>query len=377
MKVVFLSASTSRSAGGLYFTITALTKALYSKGIDITVVGFDDVYSKEDRSGFGDVPVIAYHRYNIPIIRSFGYSSDLMKILEMLSPDIIHLQGLWMYHSWAALKYKKRHQEVKIVIEPHGMLDPWAVKNSFWKKKIVGYLFEYKNLKKADCLHALCKSELESIRSFGLKNRVVIIPNGINISATFDIPKRNIIQYIGRIHPKKGLDLLVQAVSLLALNHKEILDGWKVRIAGWDQNGYRTELEKKVVDLGITGYIEFSGPRFGLDKDKDFSESKAFILPSYSEGLPMSILEAWSFRLPVIMTEYCNLPEGFEANAAIKIQTTPQSVAEGLLKFLQLSDVEQKKIGENGYLLVSSRFTWDSIASKTIEMYEWHLNDIK
>lgn len=164
---------------------------------------------------------------------------------------------------------------------------------------------------------------------------------------------------------------------MLALNHKEILDGWKVRIAGWDQNGYRTELEKKVVDLGITGYIEFSGPRFGLDKDKDFSESKAFILPSYSEGLPMSILEAWSFRLPVIMTEYCNLPEGFEANAAIKIQTTPQSVAEGLLKFLQLSDVEQKKIGENGYLLVSSRFTWDSIASKTIEMYEWHLNDIK
>ena len=64
---------------------------------------------------------------------------------------------------------------------PRGMLDPWAVKNSAWKKKIVGWLYEYRNLRSADCIHALCQSEYESIRKFGLKNPVAIIPNGITL----------------------------------------------------------------------------------------------------------------------------------------------------------------------------------------------------
>lgn len=369
MKVLFLTASTSRSAGGLYFTITELSKVLLSKGVDVAVLGFDDAYSEDDRLAFGDVPVKNYNRCNFPVLKTFGYSTNLMKILEELNPDIIHLQGLWMYHSWAALKYKKRHSRVKIIIEPHGMLDPWAVKNSAWKKKIVGFLFEYKNLRDADCLHALCQSELESIRKFGLSNKIVIIPNGINLPEHSALPKRNIVQYIGRIHPKKGLSLLIEAVSIIRKTHPDTLLNWKIRIAGWDQNGYQEELVKKVSDYSIEKFIDFSGPRFGAEKKRDLAESKAFIIPSYSEGLPMSVLEAWSFGLPVIMTEYCNLPEGIEANAAIKVETTPESVAEGLLQIMTGGDEKLQQMGEVGRSLVVKSFTWDSIADKTIEMY--------
>lgn len=370
MKVIFLTASTSRSAGGLYFTITELTKTLYSKGIDVSVVGFDDENSEEDRGGFGDVPVIPYHRINFPGLKTFGYSPDLMNILENLNPDIIHLQGLWMYHSWAALKYRKKHPEVKIVIEPHGMLDEWAINNSKWKKKIVGFIFEFENLRKADCFHALCNSELRSIRKFGLKNPVSIIPNGIKLPENRNISKKNIIQYVGRIHPKKGLDLIVEAVSIIQKTKKNSLSGWKIRIAGWDQNGYQAELEQKISNYKISEYFEFSGPRFGLEKKIDLAESKAFILPSYSEGLPMSVLEAWSYGLPVIMSKFCNLQEGFDAEAAIEVEITPESVADVIMQITSSNSERLDRIGINGRNLVSHSFNWTFIADETIKMYK-------
>ena len=369
MKIVFLTASTSRSAGGLYFTITEYTKALLAKGMDVSVIGIDDEYSLEDRIGYGNVPVIPYRTINLPLLSTFGYSNELMDLLEQTHPDIIHLQGLWMYHSWAALKYKRRHPGTKIVIEPHGMLDPWAIKNSSWKKKIVGALFEYENLKTADCIHALCKSEENSIRAFGLTNRVEIIPNGINILAENNNSRSNIIQYIGRIHPKKGLDLIIEAMRLINQSDKKLISNWKIRIAGWDQSNYQQNLEQKVTTYGLEKYIEFCGPRFGIEKEHDLAESKAFILPSYSEGLPMSILEAWSHSLPVIMTDYCNLPEGFEADAALRIETTPSSVAKGLTEIISAGDNRLKSMGENARNLVSRSFSWNIIAESTINMY--------
>ena len=371
MKVVFLTASTSRKAGGLYFTITEFTKSLLAKDIDVSVIGLDDEDSLKDRIGYGKVPVIPYKCVNIPVLKTFGYSNELCNILECVSPDIIHLQGIWMYHSWVALKYKQKHSDTVIIIEPHGMLDPWAVKNSAWKKKIVGHLFEYKNLRTADCIHALCQSEKESIRAFGLKNRVEIIPNGIDIKNTLEAEnKKNIIQYIGRIHPKKGIDLIIDAVKLIHDTNSQLISQWKIRIAGWDQNNYQKELENKVHKYGIEKYIEFSGPRFGMDKEKDLIESKAFILPSYSEGLPMSILEAWSYGLPVIMTEYCNLPEGFSSGAAIKVDTNAMSVAKGLNSIMTASADELKIMGTNARELVSNSFTWSKIAEDTIKMYK-------
>lgn len=374
MKVVFLTASTSRNAGGLYFTITNYTKALKKLGVDVTVVGIDDEFSAEDRAEYGDVPVIAYTTVNLPLLSTFGMSRDLSKILEQIQPEIIHLQGLWMYHSWAALKYKSKHPEVKILIEPHGMLDAWALQNSKWKKKIVGHLFEYANLKNASCIHALCESEKESILSLGLNNNVVIIPNGISIPQYLNHPQKKdtdkkVLLYIGRIHPKKGLELLIEAFNLAKQQSPSLLNEWKCRIAGWDQNNYQEYLESKVVQYQLEDSIKFTGPVFNEVKTQELNNADVFILPSFSEGLPMSILEAWSYRLPVIMTDFCNLPEGFEYNAAIKIDTNPQSILDALIKMSGYSKANLIEMGLNAQNLVNSKFTWDSIAKKTLHIY--------
>lgn len=378
MNVVFLTALTSHSAGGLFFTITSLCKELLKQGVDVSVLGFDDFNSASDRHEFGNVKVAAYHVTSLPLLSTLGYSSDIHQILENLHPDIIHLQGIWMYHSYAALKYRKKHPETRLIIEPHGMLDPWAVKNSFWKKKIVGHLFEYENLHKADCIHALCRSELESVRKFGLQNPVAIIPNGITIPTSFirqdKKPGKKTLLYIGRIHPKKGLAQLIEAFALLKKESPFLLNQWELRIAGWDQNNHRDELEIMVDKFGLRSIISFIGPVIGKQKENELINADAFILPSFSEGLPMSILEAWSYSLPVIMTEFCNLPEGFDYNAAIEISPNADSIRNSLCHLFSMTDNQLHSMGHNGLGLVQNHFTWNVIAQNTVKLYNHLLN---
>ena len=112
---------------------------------------------------------------------------------------------------------------------------------------------------------------------------------------------------------------------------------------------------------------------FDREKETALCNADAFILPSHSEGLPMTVLEAWSYSLPVLMTEYCNIPEGFKHNAAIKINPNAKSIAEGLTKLYNLSDNELKLYGTNGYNLVINKFQWPQIAIETMELYKYLL----
>lgn len=370
MKVVFLTACTSRSAGGLYFTITEYTKALKSLGVDVVVIGFNDQFSNKDMANYGDVQVEIYDRVNFPILKTFGYSLNIIKVLEQLSPDIIHLQGLWMYHSWAAKKYLNRYPKTKLVIEPHGMLDPWAVNNSKWKKKIVGQLFENWNLKHSDCLHALCESEKESIRNYGLNNRVEIIPNGITMPQPFpgEASYNKVLLYLGRIHPKKGLNFMIEALAKY-VKYNGNLNGWHVRIAGWNQDNFQQTLERMVNEYSLQNYVQFIGPKFGDEKILELRNASAFILPSLSEGLPMSVLEAWSFGLPVLMTPFCNLPDGFSEGVAIQIEPTSESVYSGLSMLFSLGEHDIKHMGKKAREYASHNYTWASIAERTVALY--------
>ena len=94
----------------------------------------------------------------------------------------------------------------------------------------------------------------------------------------------------------------------------------------------------------------------------------------------MSVLEAWSYRLPVLMTDECNLPEGFAAEAAIRIGTDTESIAEGLRELFSLPTTDNgqpttslSSLGRNGRALVERRFNWKKVASEMKQVYEWLL----
>lgn len=377
MKIVLLTTTNSRLAGGLYNSVRNLGLSILRKHTDIVLMSYNDKFSAIDKRAYEEMPMQCYHRSSFPFLKTLGYSNNVYNLLQQENPDIIHTQGIWMYNSYVAQKYKSIHNNCVLIITPRGMLDPWAIKNSAWKKKIAGWLFEYKNLRTADCIHALCQSEYESIRKFGLKNPVAIIPNGINIpnSPVFNrSKKKKTLLFIGRIHPKKGLKELLLGLKLLKDRESKYFQTWNIRIAGWSQIGHIEELQRIVFESNLNNNVEFIGSVYGDDKAKELCNANAFVLPSFSEGLPMSILEAWSYKLPVAMTDFCNIPNGFATNSAIRIEPTPESIAKGLEKLFIMNDTELEAMGNNGYTLVKDNFSWDHIAKQTIQLYEYLLN---
>ena len=373
MRVATLVSSISRRAGGLFYSVRNLNCAIRQCGIDISVFSLRDRFTNRDRLLWDDIPVTTC---NASRIAGFGFSPDLKQQVFLTSVELLHQHGIWMYPSCIALRWSKFIRK-PVVISPRGMLDSWALRNSAWKKKVAGWLYENRNLHSAACIHALCESEYESIRAYGLSNPVAIIPNGIDIPEVDRVlpapwqgqnPKdKKVMLFLGRIHPKKGLANLMKAWS--KVKPKE----WILAIAGWDQGGHEKQLKELVTESGLTEDIIFLGPVFNDLKQACLQNASAFTLTSFSEGLPMSVLEAWSYGLPVLMTKFCNIPEGFEANAAIEIQPEPDSIAEGLKNFLNLHESARKQIGRNGLELVKYKFTWPKIAAQMVDVYKWIL----
>jgi poly(glycerol-phosphate) alpha-glucosyltransferase len=221
----------------------------------------------------------------------------------------------------------------------------------------------------------LSEAEAQSIRSYGLRNPICVIPNGVDLP---DLPESNAktqsgnrktLLYLGRLHPKKNISNLIRAWNETFNSQTGSGDRWVLAIAGWDQGGYESELNR----IAVGPSVAFLGPQFGADKSECYRTCDAFVLPSLSEGLPMTVLEAWAHAKPVLMTPECNLPDGFEANAALRIGTTPEEIAAGLKVLREMSDNDRSQMGNRGRALVATRFAWARIGEQMRDVYEWVL----
>lgn len=376
MKIILLSGSNSRYSGGLYNSVRRLAQTLDElPNTSANILAHNDNYTPQDIGAYAPLLPLAY-TVKGPI--NFGFSPDLSNILAELSPDIVHSQCIWMYLSYANVSHHKR-VKTPYMISPRGMLDPWALQFSAWKKKIIGQLFEHRHLRGAACMHALGEPEFQSIRKFGLKNPIAVIPNAIDlpneslpkIDAPWSISTdRKILLFLGRIHPKKGIESLLYALQL----SKNFRKDWFVAIAGESNHpSYTFQLENLIIELGLASDVQLIGPQFHEQKDACFRNADAFILPSYSEGLPMAVLEAWAYKLPVLMTLACNLPEGFVREAALEVSTVPLELSDKLDEFSLLSKERLDQMGNNGFALVLEKFTWTQVAYQMKSVYDWVL----
>jgi poly(glycerol-phosphate) alpha-glucosyltransferase len=448
--------------------------------VEIEAAGLDDVGWPADSPSWLPVRPVAHPAMGP---KAFGYSPGLAQQVKRSNAEILHLHALWMYPSVLADHWGRR-QKRPYIVTPNGMLEPWALANSAWKKKMAGVLYERRMLAGASCLQANTVKEHDDFRAYGLKNPIAIIPNGVDLpeealelskslkveglkvgeyeeskslkveglkveeSASQKVEGRNlegrtsesgcgilpqaftnsnvegqspegpkILLFLGRLHPKKGLVNALRAwhSHLQSTLHEPRSPEWQFVIAGWDQGGHEAELKSLCNELGlswsdvpaskwmtessslITDHcslgtlpsVAFTGPAFGKEKDTLLRRASAFILPSFSEGLPMSVLEAWAYRLPVLMTDHCNLPEGFAHHAAIRIGTDVASIAEGIQTLFQLPSQPPTKhqeprtkhtglsdlqsLGMNGRALVERQFTWPQVARQLKEVYQWVL----
>ena len=238
------------------------------------------------------------------------------------------------------------------------------------------------------------------MRKFGLKNPIAILPNAIDLPASTEsagsdngrsvadalFRERKVLLYLGRMHPKKGLANLLRAWRQVVADGSAGAVSWVLALAGWDEAGHEADLRRLCAELGLASAdlqeddssvkaasVVFMGPRFGKAKAALYRECSAFILPSLSEGLPMVVLEAWAYEKPVLMTQECNLPEGFSEGAAICIEPNVASIARGLTGLFEMSEASRGAMGATGRELVARRFTWPRIAREMRSVYEWVL----
>jgi len=307
----------------------------------------------------------------------WGYSNELVPAMLDADLDILSVHGLWKYCSVGSHRWHRQTGR-PYVVHPHGMLEPWAVRNAVWKKRIAAILYENQHLRGAACLRALSEAEAQSIRSYGLSNPICVIPNGVDLpdlhesKAKTQSANPRTLLYLGRLHPKKNISNLIRAWNE-TFESQRGGDRWVLAIAGWDQGGYQAQLRQLTTDLGLLTSVIFLGPQFGADKSKCYHACDAFILPSLSEGLPMAVLEAWAHAKPVLMTPECNLPEGFEANAALRIGKAPEEIAAGLKVLREMSDDDRSQMGNRGRALVATRFSWPRIGEQMRRVYGWML----
>jgi glycosyltransferase involved in cell wall biosynthesis len=308
----------------------------------------------------------------------YGLSFTLRKSVLNSNADILHNHGVWEFTSFISLSWKNKTKK-PYMITTHGMLDIWALKNSSFKKKLMYKIVEKKYLENAVCLHALNKEEEKSIREIGLKVPICVIPNGIvipdnqlKLSPIWDInliQNRKVILFLGRFHPKKGLENLLYAWS--NLTQKEKNKDWVIAIAGWSKDNYEKNLFDIVEKNNLKDNVFFLGSVLDDAKKSVLQNSDAFILPSFSEGLPISILEAMAYKLPVLMTKECNLSDAFINQSALEIQPNVESIEEGIIKIINMSSEDRNIIGENGFDFVKNRYSWEKVSHDMKSVYNW------
>jgi poly(glycerol-phosphate) alpha-glucosyltransferase len=379
LKVGMLLGSIAPTAGGVAACVQALGLALHAPALShhIEVFSLADHGGNRDLGGWGALPV---QLCTTAGPRSFGYAPGLSAAMASADLDVLHVHGLWMYPSVAARRWgAARH--APYIVSPHGMLDPWALANSGWKKDIATRLYERAHLTHAACIHALCDAELEAIRAFGLRNPVCVIRNGVT-PPTGDAVARpawraalpddaRVLLFLGRLTPKKGLTNLIRAWGAFRQRAGTRASTWHLVLAGWGADGYVAGLRSLAANLALGASVHFIGPQHDAAKEATFAASDAFILPSVSEGLPMAILEAWQHGLPVLMTPQCNLPEGVSHGAAVTVMPDVDSLTACLVDIAAWPPTRLAVMGEAGRRLVGERFSWPAVAEEFSAVYEW------
>ncbi|PPS42776.1 glycosyltransferase [Chroococcidiopsis sp. TS-821] len=381
MKILMLVPAVGNVYGGPSKSVVELAHALGDRGAQV-----DLITTNANGSEKLNVPLqtwiseASYRFRYFPYwdLKGYKFSLALTNWLfkNVSNYDLVHANAVFSYATLPAY-WACQRQKIPYIATPRGMLEPWALSYKAWKKRLYYNFVEKPALQQASAIQTLAKKEAEGVKILKLKAPIVVVPNGVRKQDFETLPEpenfyskfpetrnKTIILFLGRIDPKKGLDLLSTAFAKIhaLFPHTHLI------IAGQDNIGYLPVVKDYFAQAGCIDAVTFTGMLTGSLKYSALAAANIYVAPSYSEGFSMSVLEGMASGLPCVITTGCNFPEAAVAQAAYVVNINAEELADALTKCLQ-NPQQAKQMGNRARQLVFEKYTWERVASQLIEIY--------
>lgn len=360
MKVLHYIPSLDRTAGGTTAYMQLLAKEL-GRLVELHVA-----------TQASDNPVEVEHcrvHHIADLKHPLRMRREWLALLQEIKPDVVHVNCCWM-PACAMTQRWAQDAGYKVVLTPHGMLEPWIMARHYLTRKLPALaLYQKAAVRNADLIHATAESERQNLLKLGYNDKIKIVANGIDVDSIIlkdNWRRKKSILFLSRIHIKKGIDFLLEAVAQL----KEELSGYTIHIAGEGDEAYIGALKKRAAELGVAPMTDFCGGVYGEQKWIMFQEADLFVLPTYSENFGIAVAEALASGTPVITTKGTPWQELDSHRCGWWTEVGTKPTKEALLKFLSLTESELETMGRNGRRLVEEKYSTRKVAENMVKMYE-------
>ena len=366
MRVIHVVSVITEEAAGPSYSVPRLCESLIGTGIDVKLAVLD----------WAPMPVRLPYLRTFPLgfgPRRLGASPTMRRWLEEEAvsgrADLIHNHGLWMMPNVYPGRACRRGGKA-LVISPRGTLAEWALRNNAARKKIFWRLLQARTLHTAACFHATAESEYEDIRRLGFRQPICIIPNGIDLPPLADklVAGRRILLFIGRIHQKKGVDLLLKAWQSVEDRFPE----WDLHVAGPGESSYSTKMDVLAQQLHVKRVV-FRGPLYGTEKWRAYGAASLFVLPTHSENFGMTVAESLAAATPAIVTKGAPWDNLEKQGAGWWIDVGVDPLVACLEQTLALPAMRLAEMGRAGRAWMEREYSWDRIGTQLSMSYRWLL----
>lgn len=379
MKVLHVIPSVGPLRGGPSFVIQTMTRGLAARGCEVHIATTDDNAAERLSVPLGS-PVQNHGVtcwYFPRQTRFYLFSWPLFRWLarHVREFDLVHIHALFSFATLSAA-YWARHYGVPYVVRPLGTLNRWGIQNRRpWLKQLSLRLIDCRVIAGAAAMHFTSEQEREEAAEVALVPRAAVIPNPVDFQ--FDrlcagwlgshypaIAGREIVLFLSRLHPKKGIDILLSAFARVRARFPNIA----LVLVGAGEDRFVEQLHRQAQELKIDSDVVWAGFLEGEAKQSVMAEADIFVLPSYSENFGVAVVEAMAAGLPVVVSDCVGIHrEVASAHAGLVVPCREEALSEALLRLLETPEL-RSEAARNGKRLAES-FSPGGVSKRLIELY--------